>query len=1048
MKHFPFAISLFVAAALFAAPKVDIDLDFTNPDVLAGKFPLKLRGAARLDGGLASLETDAAKASGAATRRVHPEFTPEAAFRLEAAFVLDPGWKPAKSLPRILFDNKSAPLPPPGPKQRNHGLQIHLKSVNAARHLYTVVAAFGYGETSAAATSDKVELKPGVTHTVSLTYDAIGTAAFVVDGKPAGKRAVPAGRLSPAKLPAVFGDRAVSNFQPLGGRLLRFTLSAIPFTPVTIHSDPMHRTVFERLEPDAAAHFTVGNHTAAPLPACTIRAALAGSPLPPAALPALQPGASASVAFPVDTRLLPGDYDLECTAEADGKPLATGSIRLTIVPSYGDFLPFILKGVYTDEVVRDTGFTHTVCSLFPRRGDYTPDLRPRHIARLDEMLRHGLYAYDVFREQTRFLAAGRFVRTGRDGKPYPRPNLEASHPDARREYLALAEQIAKGIGDHPAWDNADINNEVRDHCQPSFGGPEPAAFRKFAGYDIPQGIVSKGPSIIPGAPGFPWDGILPDDWPELVFLKWFFREGDGWNSLGSAMSATLHRHIRRHFFTITEPSVRVPPIWGSGGTIDTLNQWTYSNPDPLKNALAVDELRAMAGGRDNARLGHNPQSIWYRKDTAPMHLRVPNPPEWLSREPGAAFITPAPDMTRESYWFTLSRRLDVLLTHGAGSLFGNDLNPKHGYRHTNPETRKVLQEISRTLLRPLGPVLKRVPERPAEVAILESATSNFYAGRHFTLGWGRGWVADLHLALQWAGLQPSILYEEHLATGRATAALKVLFVPGASVLTQSVLKNLLDLQARGVILVGDEFTTPALPVDYRIHSVARRQSEPKGTKLALQKLGQEIASTLRPHYRAPRAASTPDLVLHSRGTDAADYLFLVNDRRTFGDYVGQFGYVMEKGLPLQGNATVAHPAAAAYDLVNHREIPLAHADASSAAFDIHLPPGGGALVLLLASPLADVQATLPGDIRRGEAFALKASITDATGKPAPAILPVEVTLTDAKGTRLPGSGYYAAPDGRLALSEVAAPNMAPGTLTAVVKCLASGKTATVTATVK
>ena len=57
-----------------------------------------------------------------------------------------------------------------------------------------------------------------------------------------------------------------------------------------------------------------------------------------------------------------------------------------------------------------------------------------------------------------------------------------------------------------------------------------------------------------------------------------------------------------------------------------------------------------------------------------------------------------------------------------------------------------------------------------------------------------------------------------------------------------------------------------------------------------------------------------------------------------------------------------------------------------------------------------------------------------------AYFPLEVKITDAKGTELPGSGFYSTIDGALDIPEVAAANMMAGKVTVKVKDLASGMT--------
>ncbi|MBO5724830.1 MAG: hypothetical protein J6S58_08390, partial [Lentisphaeria bacterium] len=302
--------------------------------------------------------------------------------------------------------------------------------------------------------------------------------------------------------------------------------------------------------------------------------------------------------------------------------------------------------------------------------------------------------------------------------------------------------------------------------------------------------------------------------------------------------------------------------------------------------------------------------------------------------------------------------------------------------------------------------------------------------------------AELHLALQWAHFQTGILYDEHLLTGTYPKDLKVLFVPGLEVVTADVLQKLNFLRQQGVILIGDEFTLPALMLDHRLHSVTRNHNDPAGSKKALQNLGRDLAILLDRYGVRSNVADQQDLILRERGDSEGKYryLFAVNDRRTFGDYVGQWGLVPEKGVPLRSKVTLRKKAHAAYDLVQHREIPLEQSPEAS-SLQISLPGGGGKVIVLLDQKIEKIRLQLPKEVKRGSAYTLEMSVADKAGKNIPAILPVELRLKDSAGRELPGSGYYAAENGKFLLREIMAKNAQAGKVTVFCKCLASGKTA-------
>ena len=315
------------------------------------------------------------------------------------------------------------------------------------------------------------------------------------------------------------------------------------------------------------------------------------------------------------------------------------------------------------------------------------------------------------------------------------------------------------------------------------------------------------------------------------------------------------------------------------------------------------------------------------------------------------------------------------------------------------------------------------------------------------MGWSKGWAADLHLALQWGHFQPAIVYDEHLLKEKNIGQLKVLFVPGLEVVTEPVLAALNKLRSRGVVIIGDEFTAPALMVDYRIKSVTRNTLDPAAAKEELQKLGIELAVLLSKYEVRSVLATNQDLIVRQRGNDKADYVFVVNDKRTYGKYVGQWKLVQEKGLPNSGGIVVNHPAVCGYDLVKHREVPLVSMN-NKTLFYVNVAPGDGMLVLLLDRKIDQLTLEMPDTLEKGRGFEMKIAVTDEKNQPVPAILPVELSLLDAGGKKLPGSGFYAAVNGVLNVKEVVPTNLKSGSVTVEVRCLASGKKVSKTASVK
>ena len=1029
-----FAAAILAAASVHAG--VIAEWDFSDKDALNGKYRLVTRGASSLaDGRLVVPYTGIEKPAGAITARVYPELSPKRAFSLAIVFRLDEKQRGSNS---ILWDSKYVASPGDNPAHARYhrGFQLSLDVNSREKDSYYPRVFLGFGQESVQKHGRAVLVEPGRDHTLTMFFDSCGKLRFEFDGQDAGSATVRPGALAPADLPVTLGDRHGSNFMALGGGISKVTLSEEECPDFCIGADVMHRYAFERGEKAPLYYATIYNASGKDAGNLTLTAKVkGGARLGAAKVERLAASTLETVSFPIDTWLMPGRYEVELTLEDDeGKTLASGGKSFFIAPEYGHFFPVILWGGSDKDTVKSLGFTHQVAGIVPSTGQWSQSLLPDVLSTLDGNLEKGLYCFNQVHGQYRFISQNRHIRLDKKGNPYPRKNIEASNPEVVKEYVDICAATARAVPDHPAWVMELSNSEVRDASNLSYPD-EPARFREYSGFDIPPYVIGKTSPGLGTVPGAPWDSVLKDDAPDLVFYRWFWREGDGWNNLHSAVTKAFHDNIRHHFMTFYDPVVRVPPLWGSGGDADMVSQWTYTYPDPIKIGQATDEVIAMAQGKPGQKVMSMTQAIWYRSATAPRNVKVENPPEWLSREPEAQYITIAPDFLREAIWSKISRRIDGIMYHGSGSLISVE---KHNYRYTNPKSKEVLKDMSERVLKPIGQLVPMIPERKPEVAILESFTSCIYGANEFPYGWSRGWIADLHQALQWAGMQPVVLFEEHLFNDLDTENLKVLFVPYMDIVTEKLLDKINGLQARGVIIVGDNFTNSAVMLDARFNAVDRKAGDPAWSKAELQKLGAEIAATLAPHYKSGMHASNQDIVLRRRGTDDADYVFALNDRRTFGDYVGQWGLVMDKGLPNSGDISIDFPAAAAYDLVAHRPVKLKKSGAA-VSYRAEFGPGDGQLVMLLRKPIASVNAAVGGDFRRGGRLTIDIAVLDKDGIPVKALVPLQVSITDSRGNTLPGSGYWVAEGGVLNIGEVAASNMAAGKCRLRVKCLASGK---------
>jgi hypothetical protein len=797
------------------------------------------------------------------------------------------------------------------------------------------------------------------------------------------------------------------------------------------------RRAFVRMEANATTRVVVRNPTEGPLEDVSAEITWNGHSIV-FALDNLDPGGHDTVTIDVDTSLRPGDYELSVVARgsAAGQEITADTTRtIVITPRSLERMPVLMWGGGDPATLSDIGFTHKLIWLQDysrvwKSGEPTQVVADAKLAdqgeMLDDLLARGLGGA-VYLYPGRWVGRTEgvkepFERVDRDGVPRNRNNVCAAFPIVQDYAYNLGASVAQTFGHYPALQASLVHSEIRDATDLCFHDHDLAAYHDFSGIDIPAQIVSKGGVRWMSLQRFPADRIVADDDPILTFYRWFWKDGDGWNPLHTRAHEGLKSTGRDDLWTFFDPAVRVPSLWGSGGSVDVISQWTYSYPDPIKIGQAADELFAMAEGRPGQQVMKMTQAIWYRSQTAPdLPEEESARADWERNLPEARFITISPDHLREALWVKLSRPVRGIMYHGWGSLVSSKTG---SYAFTNPATRHALTQMLRDVVEPLGPTLLQVrDDRPAKVALLESFASQVFASRG-THGWSGSWEADVHLILQYAQLQPRILFDETVLRD-GLDAYDVLVMPSCDVLTEAVAAEIDRFQARGGIIVADENVAPRISPDILLES-RRRSGRADEDRAALQALARDLRRELDPYVERYGESDNPDVVVRFRQHGEADYLFAINDRRTYGSYVGHHGRVMEQGLPATARLTVRRGGGAVYDLVSHERVELKPTEVDDQiAFDAGYGPGGGGIYLIIDEPLVDVELSVPETVTLGGRVDLSVTVLDESG-PVAAVVPVRLDITDPEGRLAEPTGAYAAVDGRLSVQLDLAANDVPG----------------------
>ena len=1033
-------ICLTVAAA--PGEKLLAEWDFskrTDAD-LAGKFTGGFcRGTATItDGWLGNPQPYSDKPSGYQVgKTIYPELTPSGGFRIEVICKLNPTPHGKDS---IVFDNKYLFYNPGN--DTHHGLAFGLTRRKTAPEKVAFIAYMGFADHSVNLTSKFFPFNLDEEHLFAMEFNGNGRVVFSMDGTAVATHYVDGKSLAPALRPLTIGDRYGSMHDWLDGKMR--SLKIYTFAPQLLVIKSTGRKAFRRGEQNATLKFTLLNSGETEIGDIKLEYSfgdvwkeLKGQSN------TLQGGQTSLYSLPVDTLLRVGDYPLKLRASGNsdnGLMVDQFDMTLSLGPLLPpDDYPVVMWGDGDIDTMKSIGFTHDLggFSMGVFLSKNLDETAAKITNNLDTYIRKGFRRADQFSlSHTKYLKQlhERFPRISKEGVRDEK-TIEASNPEYQQIVSDVAAKTAQIVADNIACDALLINSEVRDRTFPSFGDVEPAAFEKFSGYPIPKGVITKYCPPYRRLSDFPFSHIVKEDNPYFTYYNWFWKVGDGWNVVNSIVSEQYHKYIHRPFWTFHDPAARTPPVWGSGGSVDYLSHWTYAYPDPIRVAATTDELFMMSEGRPGQKVMVMTQLICFRRDTSPIGTHPENEPSWVKDSPEGPYITIPPDALREAIWSMISRKVDGIMFHGNNSLWGKPGNT--GYVTTNKDTLPRLTKMLHEIVTPLGPTLKRIPDRPPKVAILQSFASSLFAQRGTWSNYT--WLYNSHLMLQWANLSPSIIYEEKIARD-GFGDIKVLCMFHCDVLTENTFNAILKFQKQGGIIVADEFLLPGIVPDINIKSVTYPKQAKDG-KAALQAVSAELRNKLNGYYTPYSDADNMDIITRVRSYRNADYLFVLNDKRDYGDYLGPWEMTMEKGLPNAGTVTLRRKAqtAAVYDLVAHKKVEF-KATNDGILLPQTFDSNDGRLLLAIDKEIADVKIQTKTNGKVKSELSVTATVLDKNAKPIEALIPIDIAITSPDGRILDGSGPACAINGIFTHSFL--PDDAPGKWQITVTELASGKNTT------
>lgn len=612
--------------------------------------------------------------------------------------------------------------------------------------------------------------------------------------------------------------------------------------------------------------------------------------------------------------------------------------------------------------------------------------------------------------------------------------IDELDPAVREWAVKTAGSHARAWGPQPRVRYCSLNTEYEGHSYPNLTEEAEGRYRQRLGFARPKQATGPYMAAATSLQLFP-DRIIPDESELYKWYRFFYTEGGSLNGLTCEQSREINRLAPR-LTTFHDPALRGPQFHGRWEGLELLNHWTYVERNPLDVAAFADELVCLGQrGGWKQQISQMIQVIAYADRAMPGV--GPKAPEYLRDAP---FVAIPPDIITEAVWLVMSRPVDMIAFHGLPTAL--ETQEKDGYRYTNPNTLTALGRVTHALIEPYGPALRQIKDRRGpRVALLLSGANTVFG----SIMEGGG-TLSLHNPLTAARLGVDVLYDEDIKDG-ALDRYSVLAIPQCRLLLRSVKERLDAFQKAGgtVLLDADAqvkiagaITLPQVsaadvggarlelvPGEVLELSTSPQARLDADLRLAAKALRERLLPRLkqRPFVDSPH----PYVVLDARASGELSYIFAINDRRTVGPYLGQFGAVLERGLPISAAIELRDTPGALYDALERQQLSVSAGQGGGCSTELQLEPGWGKLLVAAPEPLGRVQVAVSGRPSSGGPVAVKVQARYASGRDVKGVVPLRLEVLSPDGDTNDYSRYTATgPDGSWATSVPIADNEPPG----------------------
>jgi len=636
-----------------------------------------------------------------------------------------------------------------------------------------------------------------------------------------------------------------------------------------------------------------------------------------------------------------------------------------------------------------------------------------------------------------------FVRP-RGAKGAMTPDNQRENDVCLREPLVLdtSESMIRGdmkiFGIYPSYYHILINSEFQS--SPCYSDDCIKRLKVETGLDLydyninplrpPKTEEEAGKAGLPGklVKAVPVKGIIENDNPYYRYYMWWWKKGMGDAPLNELISDVV-KEYKKDVITWHDP-FRLAPVYDTHKGLDCIGHWNYAHPDP-KYAAYYETLLSAAKTRHQMIMPD--VTTWEYQN-------------WLAPSDSGVIIMP-PDILRENLWIALSGRPDLLCHYNSTSL--NPLRDVDNW-HRDPATFEMMKWMSDNIYKPYGPFILQMERTPRKAAILSSASSVLFP-EISRGGYPNTAIYPFYSLLMMAHIPADVIFDETI-TRYGLEQYDILILHQCETLTRDVYEKIMAFKKRGGTVIGDKLLRADIPLDYRCEfDLEHRKRQMADLVIKGKGVTADEDRDLMMKYtgilrnildsKADRFvdSDSPEVIFNVLENGPVRYVFLINDKRTYGEKYGiKWKTFHEKGV--EQTVTVRlkteEKQPVLYDVREHKIIP-SEKTGDIVTFSRHLGPCDGTIIAIYPDPISALKIVCPVLIRKTEAGEIVISVQDAKGK-RHGTQPLYIKITDPAGNISVYSDHYATSDGTFCLEFIPAINDMSGNWKVTVAELTSG----------